>query len=74
MEIDDFAEQFLKLKEKELEQKVWEIWLVCYPHMTEGTFESYEEMLNRHKQQIATQITPGQKTVQHGLYVDQVFF
>jgi wyosine [tRNA(Phe)-imidazoG37] synthetase (radical SAM superfamily) len=70
MEIDDFMEQILMLKDKELEQKVWEIWLVCYPSMTENTFESYEEMLNRTKQ---CEVTKNQEA-QHGLYIDQVFF
>lgn len=69
MEIPDFANQFLKLKEKELEQKVWELWLVKYPHMTEDTFVSYEEMLNTAKQQETKQ-----EMQVNGCYVDQLFF
>lgn len=69
MEIPDFANQFLKLKEKELEQKVWELWLVKYPHMTEDTFVSYEEMLATAKQQETKQ-----EIVTNGVYVDQALF
>lgn len=69
MEIDDFIEQFLKLKEKELEQKVWELWLVSYPHMTQDNYVSYEEMLNTAKQREVKDEIPV-----NGCYVDQVFF
>ncbi len=71
MKIPDFASQMLKLKEKELEQRVWEIWLTKYPHMTEDTFVSYEDMLAMTKQQE----TQGQEEqVQGGLYADQAGF
>lgn len=69
MEIPDFVGQFVKLKERELEQKVWELWLVKYPHMTEDTFVSYEEMLN-----ITLQQETKQEETIHGSYVDQVLF
>jgi hypothetical protein len=68
MEIPDFMSQFLKLKEKELEQRVWELWLVRYPHMNEDTFVSYEEMLNNVKQCETKHDIPT-----NGVYVDQVF-
>ena len=69
MDVFDFWEQFAKLKEKELEQKVWEIWIAKYPHMTEDNYVSYEEMLNTAKQQEIKQDIPV-----NGCYVDQVFF
>ena len=69
MEIPDFVEQLLKLQEKELEQKVWEMWLAKWPRMTKDNFVSYEEMLNTAKQQETKHETPV-----HGCYVDQVFF
>ena len=69
MEISDFISQFLKLKEKEIEQKVWEFWLVKYPHMTEDTYVSYEEMLNMVKQKEVKQ-----DVEINGVYIDQVWF
>lgn len=68
MEISDFVNQFLKLKEKELEQKVWEIWLIRYPHMTKDNYVSYEEMINIAKQQEVKQDIPV-----NGVYIDQCF-
>jgi len=68
MEMTDFVDQFLKLKEKELEQRVWELWLVKYPYMTADTFVSYEEMLNTARQGE----TKEQKVI-NGIYVDQAF-
>ncbi|MDD5502477.1 MAG: hypothetical protein PHH26_03315 [Candidatus Thermoplasmatota archaeon] len=65
MEIPDFMAQFLKLREKELEQKVWEIWLTSYPYMSKDNFVSYEEMLQQVKY-------PEEKEVLNGVYVDQV--
>lgn len=69
MEISDFFEQFLRLKEKELEQKVWEVWLAKYPHMTQDSYISYDEMLATAKQQEVKQDIPI-----NGVYCDQVFF
>ena len=69
MEISDFISQFLKLKEKEIEQKVWEFWLVKYPHMTEDTYVSFEEMFNMVKQKEVKQ-----DVEINGVYIDQVFF
>lgn len=69
MEISDFDSQFLKLKEKELEQRVWEMWLTKYPYMTEDTFVSYEDMLNLAKQQKTQE---QEEQVQDGLYADQI--
>ena len=69
MEISDFISQFLKLKEKEIEQKVWEFWLAKYPHMTEDTYVSYEEMLNMVKQKEVKQ-----DVEINGVYIDQIFF
>jgi hypothetical protein len=68
MEMPDFISQFSKLREKELEQRVWELWLVKYPHMTEDTFVSYEDFLAMAKQEIQEQ----EEQVQGGLYADQV--
>ncbi len=73
MEMDDFLNQFTKLKQKELEQKVWEIWLARYPHMTEDNFTSYEELLNQATQQ-ETQIVNEVDYVANGYYVDQIGF
>lgn len=69
MEVQDFVEQILKLKEKELEQRVWELWLVKYPRMTEDTFISFEEMLATVKQQEVKE-----DVVTNGVYVDQACF
>lgn len=66
MSISDFAEQLLKLREKELEQRVWEMWLSKYPHMTEENYVSYEDMLAMAKQ---TEVI--EEEVQGGLYADQ---
>lgn len=69
MKIPDFINQYNKLQEKELERRVWEMWLAKYPHMTEDTFISYNEMLNTAKRQELTQ----DKEVVDGVYADQVF-
>lgn len=69
MEIEDFVSQFVKLKEKELENKVWEIWLAKFPHMTKDNYVSYEEMLNTSKQKETKHDVPI-----NGCYVDQVYF
>jgi hypothetical protein len=69
MDIDDFFNQLIKLKDRELEQKVWEIWLAKYPHMTEKTYVSYEDMLSTAKQKEVKHDIPA-----NGMYVDQAFF
>lgn len=69
MEIDDLMDQVLKLKEKEIEQKVWELWLVEYPRMTEGNYVSFDEMLNKAKNIEIIENKPI-----NGCYVDQMFF
>lgn len=69
MEIQEFVNQFVKLKEKDLENKVWEIWLAKFPHMTKDNYISYEEMLNTSKQREIKHDTPV-----NGCYVDQVYF
>ena len=51
MEIPDFIDQISKINEKEVEQKIWEFWLVKYPHMTKDDFVTYEEMLEQSKNQ-----------------------
>jgi len=51
MGIEDFINQLNKIEKRELEQKIWEFWLVKYPLMTENDFETYEEMLERVKNQ-----------------------
>ncbi len=66
--MNDFIALFNKAQEKELEQKAWELWVSLYPHMTEDTFVSYEEMLNMAKQKETKQ-----ETLTNGIYVDQVF-
>lgn len=67
MEIPDFFNQFLKLQEKETEQKVWGIWLAKLPNMTEENFMSYNEMLNLVKNQEQEDIQ------EEGYYIDQVW-
>ena len=57
----------MKLKEREVEQKVWEMWLASYPNMTKDNFVSYEEMLATVKQ-----TETADKEVLHGCYIDQV--
>jgi hypothetical protein len=69
MEISDFIDQFAKLREKELEQKTWELWLAAYPHMSKDNFVSYEEMLATAKQREVRD-----ETSVNGIYVDQCFF
>lgn len=69
MEISDFISQFIKLKEKETEQKVWEIWLAKLPNMTEENFVSYDEMLNLVKGHENNDIQSYDE-----IYVDQCFF
>ena len=49
MEIVDFVNLIYKLKEKEMEQKLWEFWLVKWPHMTKDNFISFDEMLEQAK-------------------------
>lgn len=51
MEITDFVNLIYKLKEKEMEQKLWEFWLVKWPRMTKDNFISYSEMLEQAKNQ-----------------------
>lgn len=74
MEIPDFINQFSKLKEKELEQKVWELWLVKWPYMTEEDYVSYERMLDIAKHGEAKQQEAKQEIPVNGIYIDQVFF
>ena len=69
MDIDDFSNQFLKLREKELEQKVWELWLAKIPNMTQESYMSYDEMLNIAKQRETKHDIPI-----NGIYIDQAFF
>ena len=69
MEISDFVSQFLKLKEKEIEQKVWEIWLSKLPNMTSENFVSYDEMLNLVKNNESNN-----RQSLNEFYVDQAFF
>lgn len=73
MEIEDFVSQFVKLKEKDLENKVWELWLAKFPLMTKDNYISYEEMLNTAKQQEIKHIDNVEMPA-NGCYVDQVFF
>lgn len=75
MEFYDFMDLFLKSKERELERKVWEFWLVRYPTFTEEDFITYEEMLDEVKG-VELQTNDDNETiiVGGGYYVDQVFF
>jgi hypothetical protein len=70
MDIPDFIDLYNKSQEKELEQKVWEMWLSKYPHMTEETYISYYEMLRIAKQ---TELNPESNTPDSGVYIDQCF-
>lgn len=69
MEMDDFINQFLKIREKETERMVWEVWLTKLPNMTQDNYLSYDEMLNIVKQQEVKQDIPI-----NGVYIDQCFF
>ena len=69
MEIPDFVDQLLRLKERDIELRTWELWLALRPRMTEDNFVSYEEMLATTKQQEVKQ-----DVVTNGVYVDQAFF
>jgi hypothetical protein len=71
MPVDDFIVQFLKIKERELEEKTWELWLALRPHMDKSNFISYEELLATAKQQ---EVKPelSDKPVS-GVYIDQAF-
>jgi len=69
MEISDFISQFLRLREKELEQQVWEVWLAKLPNMTERNYISYDDILNIAKRKETIKDIP-----QNGVYVDQCFF
>jgi hypothetical protein len=60
MDMDDFFALFLKMKARELEEKVWDIWVHAYPHMTKENFVTYEEMLQNAK---------GEEP--EGVYIDQ---
>ena len=73
MEINDFIGQIAIIKEKELEKRVWEIWLAKYPHMTPEDYVSYEEMLLAIRQQEVKQVDNAEIPV-NGCYVDQIFF
>jgi len=67
----DFIPQYNKLKERELEQRTWELWLVLRPHMSENNFISFEEMFNTAKQK---EVHPQDSNkITHGVYIDQVF-
>jgi len=72
MEISDFIGLFSRMKERQIEEKVWEMWLVKLPWMDENSFISYEEMLNTARQ---IEIKPelSEKPI-NGVYVDQCFF
>lgn len=71
MDIADFLTQLNKIREKELEQRVWELWLVKYPHMDKENFVSYEDMLAQAKQ---ANMQEQKEQVQGGLYADQAGF
>lgn len=73
MDLLDFMQQLIKLKDRELEQKVWEIWLVEYPQMTADTFISYEDKLAEVKRKAPIPSGQSEDDVP-GVYVDQVFF
>jgi len=73
MEIFDFALQISKIKEKEFEKRVWEIWLAAFPNMDKNNFVSYEEMLNSARQQEVKEVND-EKIPVNGCYVDQIFF
>jgi len=66
----DFIALLTELKDRELEARVWELWLVEYPQMTEDNFTSYAEMLATAKQR---EVHPEDGTETHGLFVDQMF-
>lgn len=67
MDIDDFIEQFLKLKEKEIENKAWEMWLSLFPYMQLRHIEfiSFEDFMNKCRN-IETEVQT------EGVYINQV--
>jgi hypothetical protein len=69
MEISDFISQFIVLKEKEIEHKIWEVWLAKFPDMSEVNYMSYGDMLDMAKGQNEIKEIP-----QNGCYIDQCFF
>jgi len=69
MEISDFINQFLKIKEKDIEQKVWELWLVKLPQMTSDNYMSFDEMLDIVKNSDAKKIPQ-----KNEVFIDQCFF
>ncbi len=69
MNIEDFSNQIVIMREKERAQKIWELWLVKLTMMNEDNFISYEDMLNMSNQQE----TKGDVNI-NGYYVDQCFF
>ncbi len=69
MNIEDFSNQIVIMREKERAQKIWELWLVKLTMMNEDNFISYEDMLNMSNQQE----TKGDINI-NGYYVDQCFF
>jgi hypothetical protein len=32
-----------KAREKEIEERIWQAWVACYPNMNEDNFVSFEE-------------------------------
>ena len=72
MEINDFYDLILTLKEKEIEKGVWETWIARLPFMEMGYLppRSFIEMMN----EVNQQEPPEQASEQGGLYVDQIFF
>lgn len=68
MEIQDFIGLYNKTLEIEVEQKVWEMWLAKYPHMTEETFISYSDMLKASKQ---SELNSESDDMVDGVYIDQ---
>jgi hypothetical protein len=69
MDIYDFIDQFLKIREKEIENKVWELWLVKLPQMNSDNYMSYDEMLDMVKRSDTNK--PMQK---NEVFIDQCFF
>lgn len=54
LETDVFIDLLKKAIEKDLEEKLWEKWLVELPHMDEKSFVPFDEYKNKHFRQEST--------------------
>ncbi len=74
MDLLDFFQQITKLKERENEQQMWELWLSTFPFMKMGFIKDvpFDEFMAPTKQKEIISNGQSQETA-HGYYADQVF-